>query len=198
MGSSKSKGGRSMFVPLRRAGAALGRRRLLMPLGATARRFARCTSGISSVEFVIVLFPMVLFMFGIIGFGLVFYTYNTMENAAREAVRRMSVAEATYTLGPQSCTSAAAQIAPILADPAAVPPKPGVPGSAEWWACRYLTATWLTYSVDAGESCPAERNVTVRIETSGAEAFVMDFLGIFGADHRLAAEVTLRKEEACA
>ena len=186
-----------MFVPLRRAGAALGRRRLLVPLGAAARRFARCNSGISSVEFVIVLFPMVLFMFGIIGFGLVFYTYNTMENAAREAVRRMSVAEATFTLGAVSCTDPAALIAPIPADPAAVPPVVGQVGSAEWWACNYLTANWLTYTVDASESCPAERNVTVRIETSGAEAFVMDFLGIFGAAHMLAAEVTLRKEEAC-
>ena len=36
---------------------------------------------------------MILFLFGIIGFGLITYLHNNMVNAARETTRRLSVAE---------------------------------------------------------------------------------------------------------
>ncbi len=132
---------------------------------------------------------------------MVFYTYNTMENAAREAVRRISVAEATFAGTPVSCNDPAALIAPVAADPNAVPPVVGQVGSAEWYACTYLLVDWLNYTVDAGpildqvgenSSCM----VTARITTSASDAFMMDFLDFFDG-RTLAAEVSMRKEEAC-
>ena len=59
------------------------------------RRFAACRRGTSSVEFVLVLGPMILFLFGLIGFGLITYAHNNMVNAAREATRRLSVTART-------------------------------------------------------------------------------------------------------
>ncbi len=47
------------------------------------RRFGACRRGTSSVEFVLVLGPMILFLFGNIGFGLITYAHNNMFNAAR-------------------------------------------------------------------------------------------------------------------
>ena len=97
-----------MFKPLLRAGAALGRRQPFASLGAATGRFLRCTSGISSVEFVIVLPPFLMLCFGIIGFSLVSFAHNNMVNAAREATRRLSVAEGTVTAqnaAPVACGS---------------------------------------------------------------------------------------------
>ena len=57
------------------------------------RRLARCSDGISSVEFAIILPVLMLFLFGIITFASALYIHVNMENAAREAARRMAVAE---------------------------------------------------------------------------------------------------------
>ncbi len=108
------------------------------------------------------------------------------------------MAEASHAVGSVSCSDSAALVEPREADPGASPPVVGVVGSAEWYACNYLTAEWLDYSVNASESCPAGRTVTVSITTNASDAFMMDFLQIFGATDLLTAEVTLRKEEACA
>ena len=173
----------------------------LAPIWAAGNRLARCASGTASIEFVIVLNVLILFVFGIMGLGLIFYTFNTMENAAREATRRMSVAEAIYTDGPVSCNDPAALIAPVAADPNADPPVVGHVGSAEWYACTYLTADWLDYTVNAGPILDQFGNnstcmVTGRITTSASDAFMMDFLGLFDGQ-TLVAEVSMRKEDEC-
>ena len=59
-------------------------------------RFARCTDGVSAVEFVIVLPFLMLFLFGTVTLSSALYIHVNMENAAREAVRRMAVEEATF------------------------------------------------------------------------------------------------------
>lgn len=56
---------------------------------------ARGRSGAAAVEFALVLPIFLLLLFGIIQFGSVLFLHNNMVNAAREAVRRMSVAEMT-------------------------------------------------------------------------------------------------------
>lgn len=53
----------------------------------------RGRSGSAAVEFAIVLPIFLTLLFGIIQFGAILFLHNNMVNAAREAVRRMSVAE---------------------------------------------------------------------------------------------------------
>jgi Flp pilus assembly protein TadG len=54
---------------------------------------ARARSGAAATEFALVLPIFLLILFGIIQFGSVLFLHNNMVNAARETVRRMSVAE---------------------------------------------------------------------------------------------------------
>ncbi len=172
------------------------------------RRFAACRRGTSSVEFVLVLGPMILFLFGIIGFGLITYAHNNMVNAAREATRRMSVAEdvvigngATVTCSPAALDTLAAAVAPKTA--------------AQKIACDYLTDWAIQFDVAAGFKDPADpgapllpecdpavlaldpnyREVTVTITTLASDAFMVDLWGLFSGN--LEAEVTMRREAAC-
>lgn len=55
----------------------------------------RGRSGAAATEFALVLPIFLALLFGIIQFGSVLYLHNNMVNAARESVRRMSVAEMT-------------------------------------------------------------------------------------------------------
>ncbi len=161
------------------------RSRLPAPILLTCRRFARCRSGISSVEFAIILPVLMLFVFGVISVSSVFYVPNNMESAAREAARRMAVAEATYTVGEVACTAAPAQIA----------------GSAENYACRRLPS-WGIFTINANqEVCTLARSgqhldVTVQVSVDGAQAALSDIYGLF-AGRALTAEVIMRKEEQC-
>ncbi len=158
------------------------------------RRFGACRRGTSSVEFVLVLGPMILFLFGIIGFGLITYAHNNMVNAAREATRRLSVAEdvvvgngLTYACG-QALDDLATSMAPIQ--------------PAQKIACDYLTGWAITFNVTATACDPVEladdpnyRDVTVLISTVASDAFMVDLWGLFSGD--LEAEVTMRREAAC-
>ncbi|NIU04544.1 MAG: pilus assembly protein [Gammaproteobacteria bacterium] len=165
-------------------------------LAGPGRAFVRCRSGIASVEFVIVLFPMILFLFGIIGFGLVTYTHNNMVNAAREAVRRLAVAEdavvaantATTSQPPVECGSAQLQ---TLIDAATASGKT----AAEEIACDYVQDWQITFNVQAFE-CVTGRDVRVVLTTSASDAFVVDLFDFF--EGNLTADVTMRREEACA
>ena len=60
----------------------------------------RGRSGAAAVEFAIVLPIFLVILFGIIQFGSVLYLHNNMMNAARETVRRMSVAELNAATAP--------------------------------------------------------------------------------------------------
>ena len=89
-----------MISRILRAVTVLDRWRPLASMRIASSRLLRCTKGISSVEFVIVLPLFVLFTFGIIGFSAISYTHNNMVNAARESVRRMAVADGVDCSGP--------------------------------------------------------------------------------------------------
>ncbi len=145
------------------------------------RRFARCNKGISSVEFVIVLPVLMLFLFGIITFASVLYVHVNMENAAREAARRMAVAEAPAAGAPVSCTNVQAT----------------TPGTAENYACTYLADWAIDFQVEADILCPASRDVIVTVEAPAAQAALGDVFGFFDG-MTLSAEVVMRREEACA
>ena len=179
-----------MFKPLLRVGAVLGRRQPFASLGAATGRFLRCTSGICSVEFVIVLGPFLMICFGIIGFALVNFAHNNMVNAAREATRRLSVAEDTVTAQNSTVACGSGALAALVT--AAAPLR-----AAEEVACDYLAGWSITFNVTASECLtPANRDVTVRITTLASDAFMVDWMGFF-QNNDLVAEVTMRREAEC-
>ncbi|WP_430426683.1 TadE/TadG family type IV pilus assembly protein [Parasphingorhabdus sp.] len=50
-------------------------------------RLRKDQTGVSAVEFAIVVYPLVHIMIGIMNFGYTFYAYNTIQNMAIETVR---------------------------------------------------------------------------------------------------------------
>lgn len=60
----------------------------------------RARSGAAAVEFAIVLPIFLMILFGIIQFGSVLFLHSNMLNAARDTVRRMSVAELDAASAP--------------------------------------------------------------------------------------------------
>ena len=172
-----------MLKPLLRAPLGLCEGRLIAPIWMTGRRFARCCSGTASVEFALVLPVLMLFVFGVIAASSALYVQNNMESGAREAARRMAVAEVTYTGGNVACTAADAQIV----------------GSAENIACQFLPG-WGDFTINASEEvCTTGQHVdvTVVVSVGGTQAALSDIYGFF-AGRTLSAEVIMRKEEVCA
>ena len=155
------------------------------------RRFAACRRGTSSVEFVLVLAPMILFLFGIIGFGLITYAHNNMVNAAREATRRLSVAEGVTVAAGTELTCGSDTYNAWVAAAEAMTPRNT---AAEKFACDYLTDWAITFKVTATE-CVTDREVTVAITTLASDAFMVDLWGFFSGD--LEAKVTMRREMPC-
>ncbi len=156
------------------------------------RRSLRCREGISSVEFVIILPLLMMFLFSIISFGSVLYIQANMENAAREAVRRLAVSDATQCTGTPpataACTGATVDCdAPITA------------GTAENYACTYLANWQVDFEVaveadPSGTDC-SELVVTVTLPNA-SEAALADVFGFFDG-RTLSADVTMREEEVC-
>ncbi len=145
------------------------------------RRFAGCSKGICSVEFVIVLPVLMLFLFSIITFGSLLYVHANMENAARESVRRMAVAEAPAAGVPVSCTSVQAT----------------TPGTAENYACTYLVDWPVGFLIEAKADDVDCSELTVTVELANAsEAALADVFGFFDGK-TLSAEVVMRKEGEC-
>ena len=140
------------------------------------RRFARCTDGAAAVEFVIVLPILLLFLFGTITLASALYIHVNMENAAREAARRMAVAEATF-------------------NGTAIPCGAAIVGSAESYACTYLANWGGDFLITAQELCPA-REVVVQITVDATQASLLDIFGIFNGG-TLTARVVMRKEAEC-
>lgn len=60
----------------------------------------RGSSGAAAVEFAVVLPIFLVMLFAIIQFGAALFLHNNMVNAARETVRRMSVAELNAATAP--------------------------------------------------------------------------------------------------
>ncbi len=144
------------------------------------RRFVRCDRGISAVEFALILPVLMLFLFSIITFASTLYVQVNMENAAREAVRRMAVAEAPAAGVPVACDNVQATTV----------------GTAEYYACIYLIEWPVSFLVDADILCPTLQEVVVTVTVPAEEVALADILGFFDGG-TLTAEVVMRREEAC-
>ncbi len=176
-----------MLLRVSRVATVLGRWRPLASIGATAGRLVRCTKGISSVEFVIVLPLFILFTFGIIGFSAISFAHNNMVNAAREAARRLSVADGVDCSGPLGACDGVARTGGTTAV---------LVGTGEAIACDYLAGWALSWNVTATEvvNNACDSTMQVGISTNAEDAFIIDFMGFFGAGDLLTAEVSMRKE----
>jgi hypothetical protein len=117
-----------------------------------------------------------------------------MVNAAREATRRLSVAEDVVVAANTEVTCGTAAYNAVLAAAAAMaPPRT----AAEQLACDYLTDWAIDFNVTATECVPAtSRDVTVLVTAVASDAFMVDLWGLFTGN--LEAEVTMRREAACA
>ncbi len=155
------------------------------------RRFARSTQGISSVEFVIILPVLMLFLFGIITFASVLFIHVNMENAAREAVRRLAVADNV------ACTAAGGTETAPCAGATVTCGAPITVGTVEDYACTYLADWPVNFQVEAEPDATdcSELTVTVRLPNASTAA-LGDVFGFFNG-RTLSAEVVMREEGAC-
>ena len=155
--------------------------RLFRDAGSRGRwSFVPSDDGAIAVEFAMIVMVLMLFIFGIITLGWTFFVINNMETSAREAARRMAVAEASFADMDVTC-----------ADPAA-----SVPGAAETVACAMLPDWGDRITVNATELCPGDRSVRVRITVNGSDAALLDIFGFFDGKI-LETEVLMRKEAEC-
>ncbi len=157
------------------------------------RRFARCTKGISSVEFVIIVPVLMLFLFSIITFASVLYIHVNMENAAREAVRRLAVADNVACTAAGGTTTAPCTGATVVCGGLI----PITAGTAEDYACTYLVDWPINFEVEAGPAAGdcSELTVTVRLPDASTAALA-DVFGFFYG-RTLTAEVVMREEGEC-
>ncbi len=156
------------------------------------RRFARSNKGISSVEFVIILPVLMLFLFGIITFASVLCIHVNMENAAREAVRRLAVADNV------ACTAAGGTETAPCTGATVTCGAPITGGTVEDYACTYLADWPVNFQVEAGPDATdcSELTVTVRLPDASTAA-LGDVFGFFDGS-TLSAEVAMREEGPCA
>ena len=143
-------------------------------------KFIRDRSGASASEFALVLTPMVIIFLVIMQFGFILYTQNSMQNAAREAARRMAVDETTtFTDGNSVLCSA--------------PPAAGTVASI---ACG-VVASWVgefTVVTDAAPLASSNfADMTVSVSTDMGSVGIFDVLGV-ASGRNLSAVATHKSE----
>ncbi len=125
-------------------------------------------SGSNAVEFATVAPVVLLIVLGIMQFGMIFFTYNNMVQAAREATRTLAVQETTaaeaQTIALNQLAFSGLPFTVTICEPATVP-------------------------------CASDplSSVSVTIAVPLSEATIVDILGLFSTGD-LEATVTMRKE----
>jgi len=142
--------------------------------------FFRSRDGAAAAEFALTVMLLVMFLFGIITFGWMFFLDNNMETAAREGARRMAVAEAPYAGTDVTCADAQAQ----------------TPGTVENIACSMLPNWGANITVNASDLCPGDRVVRVQVSANGQDVALADIFGFFNGK-TMSATVEMRKEAEC-
>lgn len=128
-------------------------------------RLARCESGSTAVEFAFVMPVFLLFLLGIVQFGMIMLLQNNMSNVARDTSRRLAVGDLT-------AIEAVASAENSLID----------------WGIDYAVEV-----TEPDPSDPADKNITVLIVAPMEQAAMFDILGVLEG-RNLAASVTMRLE----
>jgi Flp pilus assembly protein TadG len=129
------------------------------------------------VEFALTVMLLVMFLFGIITFGWMFFLDNNMETAAREGARRMAVADASYAGSDVTCNNAQA-------------------GTVEGIACSMLPNWGSTITVNA--TCAGLNTASVVVSANGQDVALADIFGFFnGTTIEATVEMRIEDPEGC-
>ena len=126
----------------------------------------RGDDGAAAGEFALVLPILVLFLFGIVQFGLLYSVYNTMVHAAREGARGMAVQQMTAAEGET-----------LTRD-------------------RLSAYTNLPFAVTTRTPDPTDPNdldVSVSVRVPLSDAMVVDMLGL-AAGQQVSTQIVMRRE----
>ncbi len=157
------------------------------------RRFGKNQSGAAGAEFAIVgtLFCVVILV--MIQMGVMFYSYNVMQNAARDGARRLAVDNDVYPSFPfdgVDCSS----------NPATTTPW-SLGGVRPYLSVEAYTCGVLLLFADAKvRACITDSSVGI-VELYDAEVVVtanmaeVGILDLFGFDFTMTASAVMRKEE---
>lgn len=139
------------------------------------RRFAKNRSGATAMEFTFVMIPMIILLFGIIQFGGILFLKNDMQNAARDAARRMAAGYMCFDGGAVQCGSHSANY-------------------VEDFACSYLSDWTSSFDVTVSETDTVDgTDMEVAITTDMGAAAIVDLFGLFQG-RTLGANAILRRE----
>ena len=139
----------------------------VMGLRQRLRLFASNSEGIASLEFVLILFPMIFIFFGMVQWGIMMYHFNQMENAARETARIMAVDD---DMNPNS-------------DGADVQCSAAVSGSAEGFFCSMVgvpSVGKVTACYNQDATPPADDAVFSAMVTITAPMDAVGMIDVFG------------------
>ncbi len=154
------------------------RAKVLPSLRPLLPRFLQCRSGVSSVEFALLLPVLTSILFGIISLGSAFFLLHNMEEASREAARRLALGELNMLPASVTCSDATV-----------------VTGTAEEVACGRLVSWGFDYAVEATRDC-ANSIVSIEVSVAGSDAALGDVFGIL-ENTDLRSETTMRDETGC-
>lgn len=138
-------------------------------------RTKRRDRGQALVEFSLLLVPFLLILMGIMDLGRGIYTYNGVNQAARELARVTSVHQCSSAPGCTLGTST--ETAGVAATQQKLVPGFGGTGSTVTYACTTVKDTAVT-AFDPSGACPSGQfiRVTVSVPFSAITPFVSGFL----------------------
>ncbi len=133
----------------------------------STQAFRRSESGVSAVEFAIIVPVLMTIVMGVLEFGMILYTFNSSENAARDVARRLATNRLTTA---QASDTAKAEL----------------PG----WASPSATVT----VAQSAPTDPSQNQFTVSIAIPAKSATASNFLvGLYGSV-TLNSKVVLQQE----
>ena len=127
--------------------------------------------GVASLEFIVVLFPMILILFGVIQIGSIFYNYHQMQIAVGDTARRM-IQEPSFNSeknGGVGGTEVACSAATA--------------GSPEDYGCRIVRipgASEITTAYCTDDAASEHYDVTATMTLPMDDASLVDLLGLAG------------------
>lgn len=156
------------------------------PAASAIRALWRSRTASVSVEFALLVPPLMTLMFGFVATNTVFAALSAMQNNAQYAARLMAAGQVTsLSTGPLSAnnTTATVTCGGNLTT-----------SQVEYYACNGLPS-WGTFTVTATQNCEIP-SVSVSISASGTTAAIGDIYQVFSGK-TIAATAVLMKEGQC-
>lgn len=146
----------------------MARRRTPRHSSQSFRRLLTAADGGSAVEFALLFPVLILLLFGTIQFSTVFYTYNSLQSAARDVSRQIAI---NYL----SVSEAQSEVASRVPS----------------WASEGISVT----VTQTNPSDPSVNEITVAVSLSASDATPVPILLSLFSSWNLDATVTMKQEE---